>query len=298
MAVEGLFVIFAKKIFLMQVHVIDAGHFKLDGGAMFGVVPKLLWNKLNPADENNLCSWNMRCLLIEDGNRLMLIDTGMGDKQDAKWQAYYHKHGTGDLLGSIKLAGFGAGDVTDVIFSHLHFDHCGGGVNWNSDRTGFELAFPNAKYWTHSDHWQAATQPNAREKATFFKENMIPIQEAGQLFFSDKITNPFGQNVTPVYCDGHTEKMTMVQINLKNQNLLFMADTIPSSAHIALPYVMGYDVRPLQTMIEKEKLLTEAVQNNTILIFDHDPIYDACTVELTEKGIRVKDKGLLKDFIG
>lgn len=283
---------------LMEINIIDAGHFKLDGGAMFGVVPKSIWNRLNPADENNMCSWNMRCLLIKEGNRLMLVDTGMGDKQDPKWQAFYYRHGEGELVKSIQKAGYSADEVTDVIFSHLHFDHCGGGVKWNADRTQLQLTFPNAKYWTHSGHWDSATHPNAREKATFLKENLMPIFEAGQLFFMDLETQPFGENISPIHVDGHTEKMSMIQINYKAHQLLFMADTIPSHAHIPLPYVMGYDLRPLQTMIEKEQLLVEAQAKNHILIFDHDPIYDACTVELTEKGIRPKDKGLLKDFIG
>ncbi len=281
----------------MQLHVIDAGHFKLDGGAMFGVVPKTIWNRVIPADENNLCSWDMRCLLIEDGNRLMLVDTGMGNKQDLKWQAFYYRHGEGDLVKSIQKAGFGVDEVTDVIFSHLHFDHCGGGVEWKADRSGYQTTFPNAHYWTHSDHWNTANFPNAREKATFFKENILPIQEAGQLRFSDEFDNPFGPHVTPIYVDGHTEKMTMLKIAYKSQTVVFMADTIPSHAHLPLPYVMGYDVRPLETMKEKEALLKEALEHDYLLFFDHDPLFDCCTVEMTEKGIRAKNKGLLKDFI-
>ena len=281
----------------MQLYSIDAGHFKLDGGAMFGVVPKILWQKIIPADENNLCSWNMRCLLIEDGNRLMLVDTGMGSKQDAKFQGFYYRHGEGDLVKSIEKAGFGANEITDVIFSHLHFDHCGGGVQWNADRTTFELTFPNAKYWTHSVHWRSATHPNAREKATFLKENIMPIYEAGQLFFSDQVQNPFGANVVPIYASGHTEKMTMVKVTHKGQHVVFMADTIPSHAHLPLPYVMGYDVRPLETMQEKETLLKEALDNNHILFFDHDPAADCCTVEMTEKGIRLREKGPLSAFV-
>ncbi len=280
----------------MKINVIDAGHFKLDGGAMFGVVPKSIWHKLNPADDNNMCSWNMRCLLIEDGQRLMLIDTGMGSKQDAKFQGFYYRHGDGDLVKSIVKAGYSPSEVTDVIFSHLHFDHCGGGVCWNSDRTKFELTFCNAKYWTHSEHWQAAIHPNAREKATFLKENLVPIFESEQLFFADKTNLPFGVSVSPVYVDGHTEKMMMLKIKDNNKTLLFMADTIPSYAHVPLPYVMGYDLRPLQTMIEKEKLLAEAVTESHILIFDHDPVFDACTVEMTEKGIRPREKGKLESF--
>ena len=282
----------------MQIHIIDAGHFKLDGGAMFGVVPKSIWNKLNSADENNMCSWNMRCLLIEDGKRLMLVDTGMGSKQDAKWQGFYYRHGEGELVKSIEKAGYSTDEITDVIFTHLHFDHCGGGVQWNNDRTAFQLTFPNAKYWTHSEHWHSATHPNAREKAIFLKENLMPIFEAGQLFFSDQTILPFGNYVSPIYVDGHTEKMTMVKIKHKANTLLFVADTIPSHAHIPLPYVMAYDLRPLQTMTEKEILLSDAVDNNHILIFDHDPIFDACTVEMTEKGIRIREKGSLELMVG
>lgn len=280
----------------MDLHVIDAGYFKLDGGAMFGVVPKTLWQKLIPADSNNLCSWMMRCLLIQDADRLILIDTGMGNKQDAKFQGFYERHGDGELVKSIQKAGFGAHEVTDVIFSHLHFDHCGGGVQWNTDCTAFNLTFPNAKYWTHSEHWHLATHPNPREKATFLKENIMPIYEAGQLFFSDKVAHPFGPHIQPVYVNGHTEKMTMLKIQHKGQTLVFMADTIPSHAHIPVPYVMGYDTQPLQTMYEKQALLQEALEHNYLLFFDHDPVADCCTVQMTEKGIRVKEKGALGEF--
>jgi glyoxylase-like metal-dependent hydrolase (beta-lactamase superfamily II) len=282
----------------MKLQIIDAGYFKLDGGAMFGVVPKTIWSRQIPADPNNLCSWAMRCLLIEDGHRLILIDTGMGDKQDPKWLGFYERHGEGDLVKSIQKAGYSTNDITDVVFSHLHFDHCGGGVRWNDHRTGYEPTFGRAKYWTHSGHWQAANNPNAREKATFLKENMVPIFENGQLYFSDKEDSPFGPNISPIYVDGHTEKMMMLKINHRDQVLIFMADTIPSHAHIPLPYVMGYDVRPLQTMTEKEILLTEAMHENHVLIFDHDPFFDCCTVGMTEKGIRPNNKGLLADFIG
>ncbi len=281
----------------MTLHTIDAGNFKLDGGAMFGVVPKSFWNKLNPADENNLCSWKMRCLLVEDGNQLILVDTGMGSKQDAKWQGYYYRHGDGDLVQSIRKAGFSEKEVTDVILTHLHFDHCGGAVQWNQDRTKFEMTFPNAKYWTHSQHYDWAIHPNPREKATFFKENIMPIKEAGQLFFiNDEIVPPFN-SIDILVADGHTEKMLMPKIHYKNQEIVFAADTIPSMAHIPVPYVMSYDVRPLQTMEEKNELLTQAVANDWLLYFDHDPQIDCGFVSSTEKGFQIAEKGALIDFI-
>ena len=284
------------KINIMQIHVIDAGHFKLDGGAMFGVVPKTIWNKMMPADENNLCSWNMRCLLVNTGNRLVLIDTGMGDKQDAKFQGFYFRHGDGELVQSIRNAGYSENEVTDVIFSHLHFDHCGGGVKWNSDKTRLELTFPNAKYWTHSEHWHAATHPNAREKATFLKENIMPIYESGQMNFLDK-NNDFGAAFDFHYADGHTDKMIMPVVNYQDKKIIFIADTIPSSAHIHVPFVMGYDVRPLQTMEEKSALLEKAVAENWILLFDHDPKHDAATIMKTERGFKVDGLGTLGEFL-
>jgi glyoxylase-like metal-dependent hydrolase (beta-lactamase superfamily II) len=273
----------------MQIHVIDAGHFKLDGGAMFGVVPKTIWNKQMPADENNLCSWAMRCLLVDTGTQLILIDSGMGNKQDARWQGFYFRHGEGDLINSIKKAGYSPNEITDVLSTHLHFDHCGGAVQWNSPKDRLELTFSNAKYWTHSAHWEAAMQPNAREKATFLKENIMPMQETGALHFTDKTAHPFGQNIDLLYADGHTEKMIMPKIKYQEKTYLFIADTIPSHAHIPVPYVMGYDVRPLQTMSEKEALLKQATEENWTIIFDHDPTHEAATIQLTEKGYRVAD---------
>lgn len=282
----------------MTLHTIDAGNFKLDGGAMFGVVPKSFWNKLNPADENNLCSWKMRCLLVEDGNQLILIDTGMGSKQDAKWQGYYYRHGDGDLVQSIRKAGFSEKEVTDVILTHLHFDHCGGAVQWNQDRTKVEMTFPNAKYWTHSQHFDWATHPNPREKATFLTENIMPIKEAGQLFFiNDEIVPPF-KSIDIIVANGHTEKMLMPKIHYKNQEIVFAADTIPSMAHIPVPYVMSYDIRPLQTMEEKKELLSQAVHHNWLLYFDHDPQVDCAYVTLTEKGFKILEVGGLIDFLG
>lgn len=280
----------------MILHSIDAGYFKLDGGAMFGVVPKTFWNKLNPADENNLCSWAMRCLLIEDDKKLILVDTGMGNKQDAKWQGYYYRHGEGELVKSIRAKGYSENDVTDVILSHLHFDHCGGAVKWNDDKTKFEMTFPNAKYWSHSDHFNSAIHPNPREKATFFKDNILPIQEANQLFFVDKVTEKPFKNIDFLLADGHTEKMLMPKISTQNKEILFIADTIPSHAHVPVPYVMGYDINPLITMREKEDLLKQITENEWVIFFDHDPLYDCATIQKTEKGYVLNEKGRLKEF--
>ncbi len=280
----------------MILHSIDAGYFKLDGGAMFGVVPKTFWHKLIPADQNNLCSWAMRCLLIENGKQLILIDTGMGNKQDAKWQSYYYRHGEGELVKSIRAKGYSENEVTDVILSHLHFDHCGGAVKWNEDKTKFEMTFPNAKYWSHSEHFHAAIHPNQREKATFFNDNILPIQQAGQLFFVDKVLEKPFQNIEFLLADGHTEKMLMPKISYLNKQVLFIADTLPSHAHIPVPYVMGYDINPLITMKEKESLLNQAVDNEWVIFFDHDPHYDCATIQRTEKGFALKDKGSLKAF--
>ncbi|PLK43359.1 MBL fold metallo-hydrolase [Emticicia sp. TH156] len=273
----------------MQIHVIDAGHFKLDGGAMFGVVPKTLWSRQIPADEHNLCSWMMRCLLVNTGTQLILIDSGMGDKQDAKWQSYYFRHGDGDLIQSIKKAGYSPTEVTDVLCTHLHFDHCGGAVKWNSSKDRLVLTFPNARYWTHSAHWDWAIKPNPREKATFLTENILPMQQTGALCFTDKVENAFGQSIELLYANGHTEKMIMPKIKQGSNTYLFIADTIPSHAHVHVPYVMGYDIRPLEIMSEKEQLLKQVVDNNWTVIFDHDPVHDAAHIQLTEKGYRVAE---------
>lgn len=281
----------------MKLSVIDSGNFKLDGGAMFGVVPKVLWSKQIPADELNLCSWKMRCLLIEDGNRLILIDTGMGDKQSDKWLSYYYRHGDGDLIHNIRCQGYHESQVTDVILSHLHFDHAGGAVSWNKDKTGYQPTFENAKYWTHSAHWQWATEPNDREKATFLTENILPLQEHEQLHFIDKVDQPF-ENIEFRLADGHTEKMLMPLINTGSQKVLFIADTIPSHAHVHIPYCMGYDVRPLQTMIEKKSLLKEVIDNDYLVYYDHDPFFDVSKIELTAKGYRAVDGGSLKSYLG
>lgn len=281
----------------MKISVIDAGNFKLDGGAMFGVVPKTIWQKMVPADENNLCSWKMRCLLVEDNNRLVLIDTGMGDKQAQKWQNFYFRHGDGELIKSIRDAGYHENEITDVLLSHLHFDHCGGAVCWNSTNDAFRLTFPNAKYWTHSLHWRSAMRPNPREKATFLSENLQPILESGQLNFIDQIQNPLGNKFEFIYADGHTEKMIMPIISYNNQKIIFAADTIPSFAHIHVPYCMSYDVRPLQTMEEKSLLLDKIVKESILLFFDHDVVNEAAEIEITERGYKAKNLGKLYEFI-
>jgi glyoxylase-like metal-dependent hydrolase (beta-lactamase superfamily II) len=269
----------------MNLHIIDTGYFKLDGGAMFGVVPKSLWQRTNPPDENNLCSWAMRCLLIEDGNQLILIDNGIGDKQDPKFLSHYHLHGDGELIASIKKAGFSENDITDVFLTHLHFDHCGGSVKRVGEK--LELTFPNAKYWSNKDHWQWATVPNAREKASFLKENILPIQESGNLNWVDiKSESPF-HSFDLLFVDGHTDKMMCPLIKYKDKTIVYMADLLPSIGHIPLPYVMGYDTRPLLTLTEKEKFLAEAADKEYILFFEHDPVNECCTVKHTEKGVRL-----------
>jgi glyoxylase-like metal-dependent hydrolase (beta-lactamase superfamily II) len=269
----------------MQLHVINTGFFKLDGGAMFGVVPKSMWQKTNPADVNNMCSWAMRCLLIEDGNQLILIDNGMGNKQDAKFFAHYFLHGDDSLVNSLTKVGFSPDDITDMFLTHLHFDHCGGGVNREGDK--LSLVFKNAKYWSNADHWKWATQPNAREKASFLSENILPMQESGHLNFVDSSKpSPFNQ-FDIFYASGHTDKMMVPKIRYKDKVICFVADLIPSSSHIPLPYVMGYDTRPLITMTEKEIFLKEAADNGYVLFLEHDPFSECCTVKHTEKGVRL-----------
>jgi glyoxylase-like metal-dependent hydrolase (beta-lactamase superfamily II) len=281
----------------MKLSVIDAGNFKLDGGAMFGVVPKTIWQKMVPADENNLCSWKMRCLLVEDEGRLILIDCGMGDKQPEKWQNFYYRHGEGDLIKSIRNAGYHENDITDVLLSHLHFDHCGGAVSWNTNRDNYQVTFQNAKYWTHSQHWASALNPNPREKATFLSENLLPIEESGHLHFIDRQKEPLGTNFEFVLADGHTEKMIMPIISVDDKKIVFAADTIPSIAHIHVPYCMAYDVRPLQTMEEKSALLRRIVDEKLLLFFDHDVQNEMAEIEVTERGFKAKNIGKLVDFI-
>jgi len=279
----------------MKLHTIESGHFKLDGGAMFGVVPKSIWNRLNPADENNMISLAMRCLLIEDGDRLILVDNGIGDKQDSRFFSYYFLHGEHALEKSLNQAGFTSSDVTDMILTHLHFDHCGGSIKWNKDRTGYETAFPKATYWVGEEHWNEAMNPNPREKASFLKENILPIQESGQL----KFLNP-GESIHPeiefIFSDGHTKRMVHPVINYKGTKLIYLADMIPTQAHIPTAYVMGYDVRPLDTMKEKQETLKKAAENQYVLFFEHDPLGEACTVEFTDKGIKKKEEVKLANW--
>ena len=285
----------------MKLYPIEAGNFKLDGGAMFGVVPKTIWTKTNPADENNLIDIAARCLLIEDGNRLIIIDTGMGNKQSDKFFGYYSLWGTHSLDKSLAKYGFHRDDVTDVFMTHLHFDHCGGSVNWNADKTGYEVAFKNAKYWTNENHWEWATKPNSRDKASFLSENILPMQESGQLHFIKRPDSDFGisdeLNFGIFYVDGHTEKMMLPHIQFNDKTIVFCADLIPTAGHLALPYVMGYDTRPLLTMPEKSKFLNAAVENNYYLWLEHDAHNQIITVENTEKGIRLKDVYLCEELL-
>jgi glyoxylase-like metal-dependent hydrolase (beta-lactamase superfamily II) len=278
----------------MNLHVIDTGFFKLDGGAMFGVVPKTIWQKYNPADENNLCSWAMRCLLIEDGDRLILIDNGIGDKQDDRFLSYYYLHGEASLNSSIAKAGFSNVDITDMLLTHLHFDHCGGGVVNRQGKP--ELTFRNAQYWSNADHWNWATYPNAREKASFLKENLSPMAESGHLkFISPEGASPFSQ-MDFLFVSGHTEKMMIPKIRFKDRVICFVADLIPSTGHIPVPYIMGYDTRPLLTLEEKDAFLKEAADNQYLLFFEHDPKVECCTVKHTERGVRLDQTFALKEI--
>ncbi len=252
---------------------------------MFGVVPKSIWNKLNPADENNLCSWAMRCLLIEDGNRLILVDNGIGNKQDAKFMGHYHLHGNDSLDASLAKHGFTRKDITDVFLTHLHFDHCGGSITREGDK--LVPAFSNAVYWSNLRHWQWAVQPNEREKASFLKENILPIEQSGQLKFVEPIDrSTFMPGITVRLMNGHTDAMMLPQISYKGKTIIFMADLLPSLAHIPLPYVMAYDMFPLTTLQEKKAFLQEELDNSHVLFFEHDPQVECCTLQMTEKGIR------------
>jgi glyoxylase-like metal-dependent hydrolase (beta-lactamase superfamily II) len=279
----------------MKLYSINTGYFKLDGGAMFGVVPKSIWNKLNPADENNMCSWALRSLLIEDGNRLILVDTGMGDKQDAKFFGHYYLHGDDTLDKSLAAHGFTRDDITDVFHTHLHFDHCGGAIKRNGEL--LVPAFKNATFWSNKEHWDWAVYPNEREKASFLKENILPIEESGQLQFVEvnggidgKLgKTSFTDNIVIRFVNGHTKSMMLPQIQYKGRTIVYMADLLPSAAHIPLPYVMGYDMFPYTTLQEKKTFLQEAVEDDYILFFEHDPVNECCTLQQTEKGIRAKE---------
>ncbi|HMK05297.1 MAG TPA: MBL fold metallo-hydrolase [Ferruginibacter sp.] len=303
----------------MKLYSINTGHFKLDGGAMFGVVPKSIWNKLNPADENNMCSWALRCLLIEDEGKLILVDNGMGNKQDEKFFGHYYLHGDDTLEKSLAKHGFVKDDITDVFLTHLHFDHCGGSIVKDGDK--LVPAFKNATYWSNERHWKWATAPNAREKASFLKENIFPIAESGQLKFlnvsretSKMSLDPSGNNASPhdsrltihtsnlisnlsfYSVSGHTDTMMLPKLNYKGRTIVYMADLLPSAAHIPLPYVMAYDMFPLTTLNEKKAFLTEAQQNDHILFFEHDPLIECCTLQQTEKGIRQNETFKLVDL--
>jgi glyoxylase-like metal-dependent hydrolase (beta-lactamase superfamily II) len=278
----------------MKLHTIDTGFFKLDGGAMFGVVPKSIWNKTNPADENNLCTWALRCLLIEDKGKLILVDTGIGDKQDAKFFSHYYLHGDATMDKSLASHGFHRNDITDVFLTHLHFDHVGGAVA----REGEKLvpAFKNATYWSNEKHWDWAVNPNDREKASFLKENILPIQESGQLkFIPAEDGFEFSKNIHVKFAYGHTDAMMLPLINYKNKSVLYMADLLPSVGHIPLPYVMAYDMFPLKTLTEKKTFLTEAVEKEYVLFFEHDSVNECCTLMQTEKGIRLGETFNLND---
>jgi glyoxylase-like metal-dependent hydrolase (beta-lactamase superfamily II) len=279
----------------MKLHTINSGLFKLDGGAMFGVVPKAIWQKTNPADANNLCTWAMRLLLIEEGNQLILVDTGIGNKQDEKFFSHYYLHGDDTIEKSLAQLGFGTADITDVFLTHLHFDHVGGAVVRENEK--LIPAFKNATYWSNEKHWQWAVEPNAREKASFLKENILPIQESGQLkFIAEKENIEWQKNINISFAYGHTDAMMLPKINYKGRTIVYMADLLPSVGHLPLPYVMAYDMFPLKTLTEKEAFLEEAVNNNYILYLEHDPINECCTLQRTEKGIRVTETFNLSDI--
>nr|WP_321229215.1 MBL fold metallo-hydrolase [uncultured Psychroserpens sp.] len=289
----------------MKLYPINAGNFKLDGGAMFGVVPKSLWTRTNPADANNMIDIAARCLLIEDGDRLILIDTGMGNKQSDKFFGYYHLWGNDSIDKSLKTQGFHRDDITDVFMTHLHFDHCGGSVQWNKDKTGYETAFKNAHFWSNENHWEWATKPNNREKASFLKENILPMEESGQLKFTnlplpdsdigDILKNSqLGFDI--FFANGHTEKQMIPMINYNGKTICFMADLLPTVGHLPLPFVMGYDTRPLLTLDEKERFLNLAADNNYYLFLEHDAHNEIITVQHTEKGVRLKDTFTTNDI--
>jgi len=279
----------------MRIYPIQTGNFKLDGGAMFGVVPKSIWQKTNPADSNNMIEMGMRSLLIEDGNKLILIDTGMGNKQSDKFFGYYFQFGDYSLDASLASHGFHRDDITDVFLTHLHFDHCGGSIQWNKNQTGYEPAFKNAKFWSNQEHWNWATHPNPREKASFLEENILPIQESGQLnFISENSFQQIGFDVLKM--DGHTEKQMLPKVFYQGKTIIFMADLLPTTGHIPVPYVMGYDTRPLLTIKEKEAFLSEAADNEYFLFLEHDAYSEICTVQHTNKGVRLKETHKFKDI--
>jgi glyoxylase-like metal-dependent hydrolase (beta-lactamase superfamily II) len=285
----------------MKIYPLNTGNFKLDGGAMFGVVPKTIWQKTNPADENNMCSWAMRSMLIEDGNKIMIIDAGIGDKQSEKFFSHYYLHGNDDLKVNLNKLGYSLDDVTDVFLTHLHFDHCGGAIEWNNSKDGYRPVFKNATFWSNEEHWKWATEPNPREKASFLSENILPIQESGQLKFINRMDSPlspFQENIDVLFVDGHTDSMMIPHIRYKGKTIVFMADLLPSTGHIPLPYVMGYDTRPLITLEEKGKFLTNALENEYVLFLEHDSVNECCTLQMTEKGVRLKETFSFQELFG
>jgi glyoxylase-like metal-dependent hydrolase (beta-lactamase superfamily II) len=277
----------------MKLHIIETGYFKLDGGAMFGVVPKTLWSRTNPADSLNRIDLAARSLLIEDGNRLILIDAGMGNKQEDRFFRHFGLYGNGSLDESIKKAGFARTDITDVFLTHLHFDHCGGAVRWNENKTAYELSFPNARYWSNKQHWEWAVNPNEREKASFLSENLMPVQESGQLCFIETPKTSFasdcGLGFGVLFVNGHTEKQMIPHISYRGKTLVFMADLLPTAGHLPLPYIMGYDVRPLQTLEEKKLFLIRAADENFVLFMQHDANNPLITVQHTDRGVRLHE---------
>ena len=286
----------------MKIYPLNTGNFKLDGGAMFGVVPKALWTRTNIPDENNMCNWSMRSMLIEDGNRLILIDNGIGDKQDDKFFGHFYLNGDDSLDGNLEKLGYHRDDITDVFLTHLHFDHCGGSIVWNKDRTLLEPAFKNAKFWSNERHWKWATEPNQREKASFLKENIIPIQESGQLNFIHRPDSGFGASedlgFDILFADGHTDAQMIPHIKYKGKTIVFAADLLPSIGHIPLPYVMGYDTRPLITLDEKAKFLKNVADENMVIFFEHDHQNELCTLKNTEKGVRLDQTYSFNEVFG
>lgn len=280
----------------MKLIPIETGNLKLDGGAMFGVVPKSLWQKVYPCDENNLCNWAMRCLLVVDGERRILIDNGIGNKQDEKWLSHYHLNGDATLESSLAAAGYSPADITDMVITHMHFDHCGGSVKWNSNKTGFELAFPNATYWTSRQQFEWATQPNRREEASYLKENIWPIHESGRL----KLIEAEGEyipNIVFKMFNGHTEGQLIPYINFNGRTVAYMADLMPSAAHIPMPWIMAYDTKPLDTLKDKERFYADALAGDFVLFLEHDLYNEACTLHETPKGVRVKQSGKLAGLL-
>tara|TARA_R110002073_G_scaffold40547_6_gene115359 strand:+ start:8160 stop:9017 length:858 start_codon:yes stop_codon:yes gene_type:complete len=285
----------------MNIYAIETGNFKLDGGAMFGVVPKTIWQRTNPADSQNLIEMSMRSMLIEDGDRLILIDTGLGNKQSNKFFSYYYLYGDFSIDTSLAKYGFHRDDITDVFLTHLHFDHCGGSIQWNRDKTGYEPAFKNAKFWSNKNHWHWAVEPNPREKASFLTENINPIKESGQLNFislpEKDVVSKSALGFDILFVDGHTEKQMLPHIQYKGKTIVFVADLIPTVGHIPLPYVMGYDTRPLLTLNEKQLFLNTAADKNYLLFMEHDAHHEICTVQHTEKGVRLKNSYKFNDII-